>query len=310
MLPYFNIFGFQLPSYGCMMFLGMLLAFFILYRIAPSLELTEDDILSAAIWAIAMGLVGSKLLFWLVRIKKIIADPHFLLETLNVGFVFYGALILGCVGLLICAKRRKQSVLRYFDLIMPPFIAAQGIGRVGCFLAGCCYGVPTDSPLGVVYPVNSGAPSGIPLLPVQLFETVFCLIYACILIRIVRREKRCGTTFGWYCIGYGVWRFIIEFWRDDERGAVGALSTSQFIGIFVVLVGILTLLAVKKGKTELRLSPESADGDSVREDPADANTASPETEEAGKAPAVPEEAPAENGSPSEEKTPEKPAAEA
>ena len=98
-----------------------------------------------------------------------------------------------------------------------------------------------------------------PLLPTQLFESAFCFVLTAVLVWIFKRQKRLGTTTGWYFILYGVWRFIIEFFRSDDRGAVGSLSTSQFLGIFIVLVGLLLLLLVKRGKTPLHPAPGTAD---------------------------------------------------
>ena len=91
------------------------------------------------------------------------------------------------------------------------------------------------------------------------------------LVCIFFRQKRYGTTTGWYFVGYGVWRFIIEFFRSDDRGAVGALSTSQFIGIFIVLAGAALLLLVRRGKTPAHIPPQpgadAADADAGAERP-------------------------------------------
>ena len=102
-----------------------------------------------------------------------------------------------------------------------------------------------------MYPAGSAAPAGIPLLPTQLFESAFCFLFAAVLTVLLRKQKRYGLTTGVYLVGYGVWRFVIEFFRSDDRGAVGALSTSQFIGIFIILAGIALLLLVRAGKTPL-----------------------------------------------------------
>lgn len=259
MHPYIHLFGLSIPTFGVMMLLGMIAAFVLLYFNRRQVPFSEDDLLTMAIWAIIGGFLGAKALYWIVELDRIIADPHFILESLTSGFVFYGALIVGALAVLLFSRRRKQSFLGYFDLVAPSFILAQGFGRIGCFCAGCCYGAQCDSPFSVIYPEGVSAPAGVPLLPTQLFEAAFCLVYAAVLVAIFRRQKRYGTTAGWYLVGYGVWRFIIEFFRSDDRGAVGALSTSQFIGIFIVLAGILLLLFVRRGKTPLHVRPGSAD---------------------------------------------------
>ncbi len=249
MFPHIQIGTFQIPTFGLMMLLGMLSAFALVYYNRKRIPYSEDDLITMALYAIIGGFLGSKLLYWIVEFDQILADPHFLIETLTAGFVFYGALIVGALSVWLFTHRKKQSFFAYADLVMPAFILAQGFGRIGCFAAGCCYGAPTACALGVVYPAGSAAPAGVPLLPTQLFESAFCFLFAIVLTIILRRQKRYGLTTGVYLVGYGVWRFVIEFFRSDDRGAVGALSTSQFIGIFIVLAGIVLLLLVRAGKT-------------------------------------------------------------
>ena len=265
MLPHFHLFGLEIPTFGVMMLVGMVAAFVLLYFNRRRVPFSEDDLLTMALYAIIGGFIGAKLLYWIVEFDQILANPRFLLDTLTAGFVFYGALIVGALAILVFARRRRQPFFGYVDLVAPSFILAQGFGRIGCFCAGCCYGAVCDSPLSVIYPAGSSAPAGVPLLPTQLFESAFCFVFAAVLTAIFRRQKRYGTTTGWYLVGYGVWRFIIEFFRSDDRGAVGALSTSQFIGIFIVLFGIVTLVLVRQGKTPAHIPPaaagaEAADG--------------------------------------------------
>ena len=258
MLPHFHLFGLEIPTFGVMMLVGMVAAFVLLYFNRRRVPFSEDDLLTMALYAIIGGFIGAKLLYWIVEFDQILANPRFLLDTLTAGFVFYGALIVGALAILVFARRRKQPFFGYVDLVAPSFILAQGFGRIGCFCAGCCYGAVCDSPLSVIYPAGSSAPAGVPLLPTQLFESAFCFVFAAVLTAIFRRQKRYGTTTGWYLVGYGVWRFIIEFFRSDDRGAVGALSTSQFIGIFIVLFGIVTLVLVRQGKTPAHIPPAAA----------------------------------------------------
>ena len=161
---------------------------------------------------------------------------------------------------------KKLSFLQYFDLIIPEVAIAQGFGRIGCFLAGCCYGRQTDSAFGVIFPEGSLAPAGVKLIPTQLISAAGDILFAVILIVIsdvvfksivygnsrndaessektASRSKKFGHVAGdigcLYLWMYGVGRFLIEFLRDDYRGAVGALSTSQFISLFIVLGGIV-----------------------------------------------------------------------
>ena len=246
MLPSFTVLGLTIPMYGLMTAVGMLAAFLLLLKTSKYIRFTEDQILSAALWAIICGFLGAKILFWLVEIKEIIANPHYLLETLREGFVFYGALIGGLGGVAIYAARHKLPYLAFVDLFSPSLVLAHAFGRIGCFCAGCCYGMECDCAISVVFPTGAVAPAGVPLLPTQLMESAFLFILSVVLIRMLKKEKVFGVVASWYMILYGAWRFAIEFFRNDERGFIGALSTSQFISIFAFAAGILLLILVTK----------------------------------------------------------------
>lgn len=284
MLPVFHVFGLSIPMFGVMMMCGMVAAFILLMFTRRIIRFTEDQVLSCALWAILLGFIGSKLLYWAVEFDQILADPHYIIDTLRLGFVFYGALIGGLLGVGIYARRKKLPFFGFVDLFVPSLALAHAFGRIGCFMAGCCYGAACESPISVVFPAGSAAPAGVALLPTQLLESAFLFLLTAALIVIMKKRKPFGTVAGWYLVLYGVWRFIIEFFRNDDRGAVGALSTSQFIGIFIVLGGIALLLLVRFGvlkAAELPPSDEAAKNDAKDADevPADEPEASEAAED-------------------------------
>ena len=124
MHPYLHVFGLSIPSFGVMMLLGILAAFALLYATRRRVPFTEDDLLTMAIYAIIGGFVGAKVLYWIVELDRIVADPHFILESLTSGFVFYGALIVGALAIWLFARRRRQPFLGYLDLVAPSIILA------------------------------------------------------------------------------------------------------------------------------------------------------------------------------------------
>ena len=247
MLPSFSVFGLTIPMYGVMSASGMLAAFILLGFTRKYTRFSEDHALSAAIWAILFGFLGSKILYWIVEFKQILADPAFMLHTLREGFVFYGALLGGLLGVGIYAAKKKLPFFAFTDYTIPGLVLGQAFGRVGCHFAGCCYGMECETPISVVFPSGGLAPSGVPLLPTQLMEAVFLALLTILLVVILKKKKPFGTVSGWYMVLYGVWRFAIEFFRSDERGFVGALSTSQFISVFVFVGGVALLVLVKAG---------------------------------------------------------------
>ena len=292
MLPTFDVFGLSIPMFGVMMMCGMLAAFLLLWHTKKFIRFTEDQLLSVALWAIILGFVGSKVLFWIVEIDQIIADPRYLIENLREGFVFYGAFLGGALGVFIYARKSKLPFFAFVDVLVPSLALGQAFGRIGCFCAGCCYGAHSDAFCAVTYPPGAIAPAGVPLLPTQLFESAFLFLLTIVLVQIMKRKKPFGTVTGWYMVLYGVWRFIIEFFRDDPRGAVGGLSTSQFIGIFIVLGGILVLLLVKKGILHENSLPEATVQEAIKEE-----------QEMFEAPVMPSEEPKEEKEPEENDKP-------
>ena len=123
--------------------------------------------------------------------------------------------------------------------MIPSVALAQGLGRVGCFLAGCCYGRETDSCLGVVFTNSDFAPNGVKVLPTQLFMAGGDLILMAILLWYASKRPMRGKTSALYLMLYSIGRFAIEFLRNDDRGTVGVLSTSQFIAIFIFAIGMV-----------------------------------------------------------------------
>ncbi len=140
---------------------------------------------------------------------------------------------------------KKTDFWRTFDCAAPAVALAQGIGRIGCFLAGCCYGQPTDGAFGVVFRASSYAPSGVRLVPIQLVSAGLDFANFILLFVLWRKSRlKSGSVGAVYIITYSVGRFLLEYFRGDlNRGAVGVLSTSQFIAVFTVLAGATMLFA-------------------------------------------------------------------
>lgn len=247
-----EIFGFHIYGYGLMIAIGIICATYIFTKNAGKRGYNEDKIFNLIILTVIMGVIGGKLLFIITEIKDIIKNPSILLDFGN-GFVIYGAIILGALTVLVYCKLKKWNPLEVLDCIVPAVAIAQGFGRIGCLLAGCCYGAETSSPLSIVFPsgVNSLAPIGIHLHPTQIYSSIFDFALGIFLLWYLKKKRENGKTFGMYVIIYSIGRFIIEFLRNDPRGNVGILSTSQFIAIFTLIIGILVfnIHRFRKGNT-------------------------------------------------------------
>lgn len=200
-----------------------------------------------SLWGLIAGLIGARLTYVLRHLSDFIANPKELLGT--DGYIVYGGVILGIlVGALLC-KIKKVSFLEMADLIIPSVALGQGFGRIGCYLAGCCYGARTESILGVFFPADSYAPSGVALWPTQLFSSAGDFLLVVILILLSRTRLPKGSVCSFYLILYGVGRFLIEFLRDDERGYIGVLTNNQVVSIvFVLLGGLLLFFLFRRSK--------------------------------------------------------------
>ena len=240
----FKIGGLTVHGYGFMIALGFILAMILGEYRAKKLGLKDESVIDIAIIAGLTGFAGAKLLFIIVEFDSFIKNPKEVLGSS--GFVVYGGLIAGFLSPLIYTRIKKLSFLPYIDCAVPGVAFAQGCGRIGCFLAGCCYGKETSAWYGVTFPADCLAPAGVSLIPTQLFSAAGDFIFAIILFILQRtlykkKKKTSGIVTAVYLMLYAVGRFLIEFLRNDPRGAVGVLSTSQFIAIFMFAAGAVML---------------------------------------------------------------------
>ncbi len=241
MLPeLFSIGSFTVYSYGLMIAIGVISAVWLADKWAVDMGVAEDGFMfMLGIYSVIGGFLGSKILFWITILPDIIANPSVIIKNFVNGFVVYGGLIGGILTAMVYCKIKKADFLACFDIAAPVIALAQFFGRIGCFLAGCCYGQHTESRFGVVFEKSLYAPVGEKLFPIQLVSALLNLLNFLFLTYLLKKVKlKKGVVGAAYIITYSIGRFILEFFRGDmERGAVGILSTSQFISIFTVVIG-------------------------------------------------------------------------
>ncbi len=259
---------FTIHGYGLMIGIGVLCAVLVAQLRAKKKGLSTDTLYSIVLLALIFGFLGAKLLFCIVELQSIIQNPRLILS--GDGFVLYGGIAGGIAAIMIYCRVKKLSFLRYFDLAAPSIALAQGFGRIGCFLAGCCYGRETDSSFCIVFSNSQYAPNGVKLIPTQLISSAGDFLIALILLLYARGDRKRGKTGGLYLMLYSVGRFGVEFLRADYRGAVGPLSTSQFISVFILLLGILLFFTnlFARDKTAPSEGADMPDvGDETKEEP-------------------------------------------
>lgn len=266
MHPYISIFGLKIPSYGLMMAAAFIAAILVAYYRTKKAKLDPDKLINVAIIAIVTGIAGAYLLYIFVTysFKEIIAsiaDGSFSV-FLSGGLVFYGGFILAAICCVLYIWKKKMSIPRYAAVIMPVIPLAHAIGRVGCFLAGCCYGKVCETPFEMFFAVTykagvpvSSVPTGVPVFPVQLFEAALNIILFVILILYTKKYYKHVSVIFLYLFSYAVIRFVTELFRADEiRGIYFGFSTSQWIsfGLFAIGVVGFILTRIKEMKRPLQ----------------------------------------------------------
>lgn len=238
---------FALPTYGVLVATGMVLGLIISVNLAKREGLNEDFAWNAGLTAIFSGMIGSKILLVFLDNEYTIRHPAslFTMGFVRSAGVWYGGLIGAVAGGLAYVAYKRMPLLDTLDAFVPGIALGHGIGRLGCFSAGCCYGRPTNEPWGVTFtnPLANalvGTPLGVRLHPTQLYEFGAEILLFAFLMWMWKRKQFSGQVFGTYAFLYGIIRFVVEFYRDDPgRGIAfgGAMSTTQLISVFMVIIG-------------------------------------------------------------------------
>lgn len=258
MHPFIHIGSLSLPMYGLCTMVGTVFALLAVFKLRKKgSPLSEDNLLDALIWAILLGFLCAKVLYFIVEPPQMPHSWRELWDLISAGLVFYGGLLGGLLGLFLVSRKTKKNMITFTDLMAPCFCLAHAGGRVGCLMAGCCYGMEYTGPCAVVL-------DGVSRLPTQIMEAIFLVILSAVLIAVFLKKPRRGVVTGLYMTIYAVWRFVIEFFRADYRGNVGPLSTSQFISLFILAFGVYLLIKSRRAVNDFEPAaapapePESA----------------------------------------------------
>lgn len=248
----FELGGFPVYTYGVLLAAAYLLGLQLALVRARARGLDANRVMDLGIWIIISALIGAKLLLLIVDFDTFRYRPAELFTLLRSGGVFYGGLIAAVIVAIWYMRRHRLPVWTTSDAFAPGIALGHVIGRLGCFLAGCCFGRATDVPWAITFhseyaAQNVGTTLNVPLHPTQLYEAGAELVILGLLLMFERKGRAFpGRTFWGYMLLYGVTRFIIEFYRGDPRGMVGALSTSQFVSVILVPVSIVMLIVLAR----------------------------------------------------------------
>ena len=238
-------------SYGLLLATAYIIGLLFALRRADRAGLNGQRVMDLGIFVIISALVGAKLMLFIVDFDRFTSDPAQLMVLLKSGGVFYGGLLLAVPVAWWYIRRHRLPLWTTCDLFAPGIALGHAIGRMGCLMAGCCYGRATEVPWAITFTntlaaANVGTPLEIALHPTQIYEAVAELAVLAILLAGERRWRRFpGRTFWTYLLLYPTARFMIEFYRGDPRGMVfGTLPTSQFLSALIVPLSIVMLIVL------------------------------------------------------------------
>ena len=253
-------------TYGVLLAAAFLVGVKVAAVRAGSRGIDPGRVLDLGIWIIVSAVVGAKLLLLITDFEYFRQNPGDIFSLARAGGVFYGGLIAAVAVAIWYVRRHRLPLLPMCDAAAPGIALGHAVGRLGCFFAGCCYGRPASVPWAVTFsdPFAAsyvGTPIGVALHPTQLYEAATELaIMAALLLSEKRWRPFPGRTFWLYGALYGVSRFVIEFYRGDERGTLLGLPTSQSISIGLVLLSAVMLIRLARRPAPAAATEADASG--------------------------------------------------
>lgn len=259
MLPsLIRIGDFFLPTYGLLVTIGFLSGLWLAGRLARRSGLDRDLVLNLGIYSAIAGILGAKAMLVLLDLDYYLARPReiFSLSTLQAGGIFYGGLIAALLVAAWYVRRKRLPGWRAADAYAPAIALGHAIGRLGCFAAGCCWGVETHLPWAVTFTNPTahelfGTPLGRPLHPTQLYEALAEAVIFVVLYRRYLRPHAPGAILGLYLALYSGARFVIEFVRahDELNPPVGPFYIEQWIALALVATGLWLIFRPRPAET-------------------------------------------------------------
>lgn len=239
MKPHIYIFDLEVFVYPIILVLALLSSAIAIHLCKKMQSYVFDEIIKICPIILIGAFVGGKLTYLLI---SLLSNNALTVVNLLGGFVFYGGVIGAGVALLLFRNRLEHTVLQYTDVLVVVLPLGQTIGRIGCYLNGCCYGIECEDLIAINYIVDGKLTS--------VFPTWFCESFFCFVLFIFLYKGCSKTNVGYhtavYLISYSVFRFMLEFFRGDEiRGLGNYFSFSQFISLVVFVLGIAIFVVSK-----------------------------------------------------------------
>ena len=256
-------------AYGVMLGTSLVVGWFIAMSLAKQDGIDQQEAGSLYMWGAVWSIIGSRLLYVITNISEFDSLTQVVMVNRG-GLVAYGGMITGTIATWYCCRKRGIPLLQWADVAAPSVVLGTAITRVGCLLFGCDFGARSSLPWAIRFPHGSpawhrhtelyglsrAAEWSYPVHPTQVYETMVGLFLFALLMLIRKYRTFSGQVFLGWVLGYGILRPLIEIVRDDDqRGNVGPLSTSQFIGITSVVLGLILFVSLLR---KYRRDPEGS----------------------------------------------------
>lgn len=252
MFPIIIRFGeFAIHTYGVMLALAFFIGIWLAERRAVEAGLNKKVVSDLGFWILISAVVGARLLYVLLHSGEFKNDPFEIVAIWRGGLMFFGGFLLALIVGIYYSKRNNIRVLSLGDIVAPSIALGIFFTRIGCFLNGCCFGIPTTLPIGITFPRECAAgysPIGsLPLVPTQLIASLFGLLLF-FYLEGRRKQAKHGELFGTVLFTYGIFRFLIDLVRYYEDSA--NFLTNQIVALGVAIVGFIIIMkSVRKGTT-------------------------------------------------------------
>ncbi len=235
----FTLFGLEVSWYGIMIAIGITCAVILGCFLAKYRGLKKDDIFELLLWVLPPAIIGARLYFLIFNGGPWGWEAFAIWSG---GLAVYGSIIGGAIGVLLFCLIRKKNFFDVADVAAPCLVLGQGIGRIGCYFAGCCYGVETTNASLQFFPF-SVLIGGQWHLATFFYESFFDLIICLVLVLVLKKVKISGIILGGYMVLYGILRAVLEGLRDSEAALfIGGLKVSQVLSIIIIIAGVCLIV--------------------------------------------------------------------
>ncbi|MDP8261969.1 MAG: prolipoprotein diacylglyceryl transferase [Candidatus Ancaeobacter aquaticus] len=267
MHPILLHFKFPIYSYGVCVAIAFLLGYYLVLKKAAIENIQKEFISDLLLVIIISGIVGSRLLYVVFNIRYFMDNPFEIVMINRGGLIVYGGIIATFIVTSIYTTMKGHKFFFIADLVVPFLALGQSLGRIGCYLNGCCYGKVTSFPVGVAFPryslpyfnhidkgfINGDMYASLPVHPAQLYSSGLDLLIFVVLLLVYDKRKWNGQVFWLYVVLYPLKRFFVEFFRGDSAICGGGMTIYQIISIGVIMIGCFGYFVTKHYKDSYKL---------------------------------------------------------